>query len=435
MISSPFVFLVLSGLSWLTLVFNRLPPTNILGSVPPPGIISLSKEARRDKKHPDKSLGPTNLQIVRNATPVDLAYVDVSGNHERDPHRGARDEKGNWGYVHDETALRKHPPAFPTDRLEQDCKERDADQAMLTEKVFVDREAHDAKKGTKRAKILCIIYAIDASHEKRIPAIRETWGQKCDGFMVGSNKTDTSLDTIDIAHAGPEIYENMFQKVRSVWSYVYDYYYDKYDWFHIGGDDMYVLVENLRLYLESDEIQVAANGGTYLPIGNETSQTPLYLGRRLALDGKMSRIYNSGGPGYTLNKAALKLLVTGGWGGDPDRETYAEDVWVAKAFLKEGVMAYDTKDETGAERYMHYPVSRSPYGLLSYFPSAASLTHLLQPGLHYNEKLEVEYSWYIKDSIDIAMGLNHSSARSVAFHYISPELMRRMHALLYGMCK
>lgn len=242
MISSPFVFLVLSGLSWFTLVFTRLPPANILGSVPPPGIISLSKEARRNKKHPDKSLGPTNLQIVRNATPVDLAYVDVSGNRERDPHRGARDEKGNWGYVHDETALRRHPPAFPTDRLEQDCQERDADQAMLTEKVFVDREAHDAKKGTKRAKILCIIYAIDASHEKRIPAIRETWGQKCDGFMVGSNKTDASLDTVDIAHAGPEIYENMFQKVRSVWSYVYDYYYDKYDWFHIGGDGiMYLL--------------------------------------------------------------------------------------------------------------------------------------------------------------------------------------------------
>jgi hypothetical protein len=76
----------------------------------------------------------------------------------------------------------------------------------------------------------------------------------------------------------------------------------------------------------------------------------------------MSRIYNSGGPGYTLNKAALKLLVTGGWGGDPDRERYAEDVWVAKAFLEEGVMGYDTKDETGAERYMHYPVSRRQYG-------------------------------------------------------------------------
>jgi hypothetical protein len=65
----------------------------------------------------------------------------------------------------------------------------------------------------------------------------------------------------------------------------------------------------------------------------------------------------------------------------------------------------------------------------------SSLIASLKPGLHYAEKLEVEYSWYLKDSIDIKMGLNHSAARSIAFHYISPDLMRRMHALLYGMCK
>ena len=153
----------------------------------------------------------------------------------------------------------------------------------------------------------------------------------------------------------------MWQKVRSLWSYAYDNYYEEYDWFHMGGDDMYVLVENLRLYLESDEIQVAANGGEYLPSGNETTQTPLYLGRRFAFDGKMSRIYNSGGPGYTINKAALKLLVAGGWGNLGERETYAEDVMVAAVFREKGVFPFDTKDESGAERYMHYPVSRADY--------------------------------------------------------------------------
>jgi hypothetical protein len=149
----------------------------------------------------------------------------------------------------------------------------------------------------------------------------------------------------------------MWQKVRSIWSYVYDYYYEKYDWFHIGGDDMYVLVENLRLYLESDEIKMASNGGETLPVGIQSFQTPLYLGRRFAYDGKMSRIYNSGGPGYTLNKAALKLLVNDGWGAAAERETYAEDLFLAAAFRENGVLAYDTKDDSGAERYMHYPVS------------------------------------------------------------------------------
>ena len=78
--------------------------------------------------------------------------------------------------------------------------------------------------------------------------------------MVGSTKTDPSIGTVNIVHEGPEEYKNIWQKVRSMWSYIYDNYYERYDWFHIGGDDMYLLVENLRLYLESEEILTAQNG-------------------------------------------------------------------------------------------------------------------------------------------------------------------------------
>lgn len=54
---------------------------------------------------------------------------------------------------------------------------------------------------------------------------------KCDGFMVASNRTDRILGTVDIPHEGPEEYNNIWQKVRSMWSYVYDNYYEKYDWY------------------------------------------------------------------------------------------------------------------------------------------------------------------------------------------------------------
>ena len=37
----------------------------------------------------------------------------------------------------------------------------------------------------------------------------------CDGFMVGSNKTDISLGTVDIPHEGPEEYNNIWQKVMA----------------------------------------------------------------------------------------------------------------------------------------------------------------------------------------------------------------------------
>jgi glycoprotein-N-acetylgalactosamine 3-beta-galactosyltransferase len=35
-----------------------------------------------------------------------------------------------------------------------------------------------------------------------------------------------------------------------MWAYVYDRYREEYDYFHIGGDDIYVVVENLRAYME-----------------------------------------------------------------------------------------------------------------------------------------------------------------------------------------
>ena len=51
--------------------------------------------------------------------------------------------------------------------------------------------------------------------------------QKCDGFMVASTKTDKGLGTVNIPHEGPEEYNNIWQKVRAMWSYIYDNYYEK----------------------------------------------------------------------------------------------------------------------------------------------------------------------------------------------------------------
>ena len=84
----------------------------------------------------------------------------------------------------------------------------------------------------------------------------------------------------------------------------------KYDYFHIGGDDLYLIVENLRLYLESKEIQQASNGGPFssdelATTGSADSQTPLFLGRRFAENGNRDRMFNSGGSGYTINKGEL----------------------------------------------------------------------------------------------------------------------------------
>jgi glycoprotein-N-acetylgalactosamine 3-beta-galactosyltransferase len=207
---------------------------------------------------------------------------------------------------------------------------------------------------------------------------------KCDGFMVGSNKTDASIGAVNILHEGEEAYNNIWQKVRSMWSYIYDNYYEKYDWFHIGGDDMFLIMENLRLYLESEEIQTAANGGIFLPDGDQVVQVPLFLGRRFAYQGDLNEIFNSGGSGYTMNKAALKTLVVDGFPKYfPHMHTFSEDTMVARIFRNFDVYPYETKDEVGGERYMPF-----------------------MPGHHYGYRLPVDLSkdWYAKYSINIKEG-------------------------------
>jgi glycoprotein-N-acetylgalactosamine 3-beta-galactosyltransferase len=377
------------------------------------------------KTNPDSSkvvpLRATNREIISTAPSVDIAFVDIANDNEEDPHRGATDEDGKFGYRHDETALRNNPPEFKITRAEAKCDNHDGNYKMLTQKVFVDIASHEAREreaeqdgGKPRAKIFCMAYTIEKNHGK-LSAIRETWGQKCDGFMVASDKTDKELGTVNIPHEGAEEYKNIWQKVRSMWSYVYDNYYQDYDWFHIGGDDLYVIVENLRLYVESNEVQLAANGGETLPNGDESHQTPLFMGRRFAEQGNHERIFNSGGSGYTMNKAALKSLVVNAFPTCmPHLKTFAEDVMVAQCLRnKIRVFPFDTKDDEGGERYMPF----QPAHHLTYKPPE-------------NKKDD----WYANYSIDIKFGLDHCSSQSVAFHYIKPDLMRRMHAILYGHC-
>ena len=260
--------------------------------------------------------------------------------------------------------------------------------------------------------------------------------------MVGSNKTDVSIGAVDIPHEGPEEYNNIWQKVRSMWGYIYDNYYDKYDWFHIGGDDLYLIVENLRLYLESEEIQAAQTGGIYLPSGDEKMQTPLFLGRRFKYLGDANDIFNSGGSGYTMNKAALKLLVVNGFPNYfPHAHTFSEDTMVARIFKKMGVHAYDTKDEEGGERYNPFDVSRHDSRFVHV---GSSLTYFLpqillafyQPGHHwgYRPPADISKDWYAKYSIDVKWGKEHCAKRSVAFHYIKKDVQKRLHALLYNLC-
>ena len=118
----------------------------------------------------------------------------------------------------------------------------------------------------KIPRIFCGIYTMESSHKENVQATRETWAKKCDGFVAFSTVDDDSIPAINILHEGVESYNNMWQKSRSIWKYIHAHYSDSFDFFLMGGDDMFYIIENLKHYLMTEEITsyVSSHEGTFL---------------------------------------------------------------------------------------------------------------------------------------------------------------------------
>lgn len=198
-------------------------------------------------------------------------------------------------------------------------------------------------------KVMCLIYTIEAAHATRIRAIRETWGGGFDGFLAFSTKSDPRIPAIHLNHDGPEDYNNMWQKVRSIWKFVGKHYLQKFEWFVIGGDDLFLLPHNLKMYLASLAYKDNAN-----PRVKE-----YYLGKRQkAGDGVY---FNTGGAGYVLSQASLRKLLT--VIDDPKicnarERTSAEDLNVAKCLRHFGIGLTDTRDLEKRERFHFFEPAR-----------------------------------------------------------------------------
>jgi glycoprotein-N-acetylgalactosamine 3-beta-galactosyltransferase len=223
----------------------------------------------------------------------------------------------------------------------------------------------------------------------------------------------------------------MWQKIRSMWAYAYHYYLNDYDYFHIAGDDVYLIPDNLRAYLMSPSVQRYIKDG-YIDIFAKkhlrmaslwvtsnsdaaTKERPLLIGMPMFHRG---RTFPAGGAGYTLNRAALKVF------GERGLDSYGanatdsrEDVFMGRFFWEQGIYTIDTRDETGAWRYLghlekmyHFDGHRSvvqPKRLAAKFP-----------GYHYPPGMEGISAQVV--SVHLKDG-----AKSI------PDLMRRYHDVLY----
>lgn len=351
----------------------------------------------------------TRLPFIKYSDPPPRPY----------PYAGALDELQNWGYRHDPTVLRQNPPSFQVQdgEREQICAlpglgpEGASGYELVTKKVKVAPKAV-----SKEPKVFCAVHT-NHGNFNRTKAIAETWGQHCDGYMSSSTFTHRPTGTVHIPHRGQEgKYGTIWQKVRSMLVYLYDNFLDEYDYFHICGDDTFLIVENLKYFLSSARVVNDTASGTL----------PLFAGGWIRPFWKMKKIlyqdfyYNGGGPGYTLNRAALTKIVEEGLPQcSPDAEVSYEDLNIGLCFWQLGIRPYDTRDGLQEHRYHHLDpemlVKRGRLGGLNDKYWDAQLRWFKR-----------EHGWERKEGLQVA------SRETVAFHLIGTSAhMRRLYMLMY----
>ena len=250
-------------------------------------------------------------------------------------------------------------------------------------------------------RVFCGVYTMASAHSQSIRAMRETWAPRCDGFVAFSTESDPRIPAYGIHHEGKEEYNNMWQKSRAIWKFIGDHYLQDYDYFFLGGDDLFVIVDNLRAYLGS------------LSPGPDADH---FVGRRFKGYGK-DNYFNSGGAGYVLSRGTLQKYVTQGYENDScaaHDHTSMEDVMMAKCLrVVFGIGLTDTRDSQRRERF-----------------------HPFAPGTHLTwEPPEVgKHDWYqdYNKEWGVGLGANCCAPDSVSFHYIKKAAtVRHLHSLLY----
>lgn len=137
----------------------------------------------------------------------------------------------------------------------------------------------------RSVRVLCWVNTYHKNHETRLRSIKRTWGRKCDKLLFMSDVEDASIPTVRIM--APPLHETLWQKHREIVRLlVREYSADQFDWVFKCDDDTFLIMENLKKYLLSPEVQA-------LP-----SSEPTLLGHRMTLQ-------------WCVRRSLIKLHVCG----------------------------------------------------------------------------------------------------------------------------
>ena len=362
----------------------------------------------------------------------DLVPVEEGKHFKIPPPNDRVGPNGEKGYIHDPTFMKKHSRSFQIIEPEIVCAPPgEGFEGFLgynnlkrirshLDAQRLQSEISRAQDDQSEIKLMCAVYTHEGA-VNQTNAIWETWGKRCDGSLFASSISNLTTGHMHMPNYSPveHEYRGIWQKVRTLMAYLYDHFLEDYDFFHILGDDVYLIVENLKEFLASPEVQ---------SFERDDQQNLFYAGEWLSwgedLDSPFFNYYMGGGSGYTLSKRALKAFVEGPLedieAGSMMRAS-AEDRIVSHLFRTHlNVTGVDTRDGRGAHRY-HQSSVKCASDWLHNERGMRLAIHL--------QSLDASLRWR---GFPVDLSTDFVSSSSVAFHLAQPDIMRRYEMVLYG---
>ena len=360
---------------------------------------------------------------------------------------------GERGYVHDPSYIRTHSPRIESSSLvfehylhkynitfKEICAPLGNESQYAIDKIRNHIESNIPHKDQQRqqdkkrdVKVFCAIYTY-AGGVQWTDAIWDSWGKRCDGILFASTVSNLTTQHVHIPHPMANSkngryegkYMGMWQKVRSMHAYIYENnFVEDYDYFYFCGDDTYLIVDNLKEFLSSEDVQTyqhQQNGGHFY------SGYWIYQKHQRWPNGFF---YMGGGSGYVMSRETLigfaqKVL--------PEckhsrtKGSSNEDVKTAYCLRRVlNVTGYDSRDSTGAHRFHQLMIS----------VHATQISPHITPGKRFKAQTR-----FIKQTLEnMNQVLNWTSVwqqdyisnSSIAFHkHYNPYMLLRMDHLLYG---